>query len=285
MGGVQVKAMRGFRHRGRPVDAGQVLDVTREEAQSLVLHNRAVEVVDLPPCTRTSRRCPQGPDLTSVTPDCCRAHIREMLEWLAGAFAEAGITWWADYGTALGAVKCGGLYPMDKDGDLGVMQDDMEKVLALDGEATRAGFAFVFKPIRRTGPYGGGNSVKLRYSKTNHTNVDLFFWHEHDPRNECEHQGCQSRGRRFLGQRTIHRKTYVGVDRYKGKEVPVDRVFPLATVDYEGLSLPAPCGIREPGSKAAPHIEGYEAGSWFLEHRYGPGWHQDLAANHDGRAR
>lgn len=230
-------------------------------------------------CTRNSERCPEGKNLRQLTPECCKAKVTELLTWISEQFAREGITWWADYGTLLGAVKCGGQYPKDKDGDIGVLQSDLPKVRALEAIARRAGYDWVLKGPRQSGPFGGGNSIKLRYSAKNHINVDMFFWHPHDS-GTCRQPYCQDRRRRVPQDRQLgrawHRFAYISVDQYKGKEVPDAQLFPLTSVSYAGLTLPAPAGILKPGPTTP---------NWFLEHRYGPQWEQDRDANHDGKRR
>src|SRR5690606_26036568 len=87
---------------------------------------------------------------------------------------------------------------------------------------------------------------KIRISFHNHTNVDLFFWIERE-------------------DGTLFRNRYAKVDACKGREFPRDSLFPLSTVEWEGMTLPAP---RDPEA--------------FLAMRYGPGWRTPIPANNDG---
>jgi len=184
---------------------------------------------------------------------CCRAINVELLAWVADLFTRMGVTWWADYGTLLGAVRHSGIIPWDKDTDLGILEDDRRKVLELEPELRRIGLGF---SGRRLGP------IKFMASRQNRTNCDVFAWHEKAG--------------------VMHRHSYANVDDFKGKAFGKDKLFPLTTVEWEGLTLPAPGSVRMAGATPAPHVPGFEAGSWFLEHRYGPGWHTPLHANNDG---
>lgn len=238
--------LRAFRHRGRSLAAGAVVAVSAEEARALVQANRAV-LANVGPCTSDTERCDAATDYHQVTPACCRAHVRLIFERMLVWFD--ALPWWLDYGSVLGAVRHGGMVPHDKDGDIGMMQGDLERVLQLAPAIEAEGFSFAYGPAGKAGEFSGGNSVKVRRSATNHTNVDIFFWHERP-------------------DGLLDRKRYIHVDHFKGRAFRPERLLPLSTVDYEGLQLPAP---------ADPE--------WFCAHRYGPNWRTPIAANNDGRRR
>ena len=88
-------------------------------------------------------------------------------------------------------------------------------------------------------------SIKVRLSKLNHTNLDVFFW--------LNDAGVRRRPR------------YISVDSFKGRDFPASMLEPMSTVTWEGIELPAP---------ADPEA--------FLEMRYGPNWRTPIAANNDG---
>lgn len=173
----------------------------------------------------------------------------------------AGIRWWADYGTLLGAVRnprttwadypwlrqegretagpAPGIVPHDKDGDLGALWEDWVKFRALKGRIERAGLT-----VRLRWQSG---SAKILISRTNHTNVDVFFWN------------------RRRSNDVLFRKGYATVDRFKGREFRERQLFPLGQVQWEGMTLPAPVDPEA-----------------FLAMRYGPGWSKPIMANNDG---
>lgn len=176
----------------------------------------------------------------------------------------AGIRWWADYGTLLGAVRntqttwadypwlsqegrttpgpSAGIVPHDKDGDLGALWEDWIKFRALQSQIRRAGF-----DIRIRWQSG---SAKILTSRTNHTNVDVFFWHK----------------RRNTD--VLYRRGYAGVDKFKGREFRERDLMPLTKVEWEGMQIPAP---RDPEA--------------FLAMRYGAKWRTPIMANNDGIVR
>lgn len=219
------------------------------------------------PCDRDTKRCAAAKHYQSPTPACCLQHIRDLVDHFAGVADELGVTWWADYGTLLGAVRNQGIIPHDKDADLGVDADGFEALLNFQPDVpwedlpNRSpsrririrelhGFQWYHKlerpnRSRRRFNYAAGNSLKVFLSTTNRTNVDIFPWYENE-------------------SGVLYRKGYVGVDRFKGKEFHRDRLYPLQQMEWEHRTVPVP---------AYPE--------WFCRHRYGKDWQTPLHANND----
>lgn len=217
------------------------------------------------PCTRETARCADAKSYHTDLRPCCRALIVEVMDHFIGVAEELGLRWWADYGTLLGAVRNGGIIPHDKDADIGIMGDDWSKLLAYRSDIpwkkaggsfrpthTREvdGFEWVLKEPREAKTtaryeFTGGHLIKIRASKWNHTNLDIFPWYLHHGQYE--------------------RRRYISADRYKGRAFPPERLLPLSTVEWEGRTIPAP---------ADP--------AWMCQHRYGPNWKNPLRANNDG---
>jgi phosphorylcholine metabolism protein LicD len=222
------------------------------------------------PCTRSTARCADARHYDTELAQCCRSHIREIMAAVVEFFTLRKIVFWADYGTLMGAVcnplttwadypwlpqddrpdgpLAPGIIPHDKDGDLGVefkawpmARQHMQRFLTM----------------RRLHLHtnNGRASMKARLSKSNHTNVDMFFWRTVSP--------LERRARYPVG--TMYRDRYAGVDTYKGREFHKDLLFPLSKVEWEGMTLPAP---HDPEK--------------FLEFRYGKGWRTPVMANHKG---
>jgi hypothetical protein len=212
------------------------------------------------PCTRETQRCADATRYDAVLPDCCRGHLRRMVADIMRVLDSRNIVWWADYGTLLGAVRNPlttaadypwltlpaapippGIIPHDKDADFGILGVGFDVLKNLQQLLQREGYD---AQLRQLGP-----SLKVRLSSSNKTNVDLFVWRE------------RSDG-------MLLRNHYIAVDAFKGREFPKTELFPLSTVEWEGLALPAP---RDPAA--------------FCEFRYGSTWRTPVAANHDGRRR
>lgn len=249
--------------------------MSRESVQREVAQRLAARKVRRVPdaCTARSQRCHNARDYQVELRPCCRAHLVAVVTRAAAALTAAGAVWWADYGTLLGAVRnqlttwadypwlpqdgrttagpAPGIVPHDKDADLGVAWSSYDVVRRLlVGDSA---FHVHALPTR--------HSLKLMRSRVNQTNVDLFFWKESAGSDVVTWWGK----RKVIPAGHLYREQFAEVDRNKGKDFHRDMLFPLGTVEWEGLTLPAP---RDPEA--------------FLEMRYGPGWRSPIAANNDG---
>lgn len=217
-------------------------------------------------CTRDTQRCADARDYHAILRPCCRAHLIQIVADTVAFLEEHQITFWLDYGTLLGAVRnplttwadypwlphvgdvngpinaplAPGIIPHDKDADFGVLWSDWEKLMQMRAALQRKGYDVIARPT--------AGMVKIRLSAINQTNLDLFCWRE-------------KVGGAFYRTRYI----VPGVDAYKGRDIPAGMLFPLSTVDWEGMTLAAP---KDPMA--------------FCAFRYGLNWKTPIAANHDG---
>lgn len=165
------------------------------------------------PCTRTSSRCSDASNMKRMTRECCLSHIYEMTAAILEVFADLGICWWGDYGTLLGAARHQAIIPWDKDGDLGALHADLDRILlARDALNDRGYFATYWTRRER---------MKVRLSQLNHTNVDVFLWRERP-------------------DGTLYRKTYAACDRFKGREFPREWLEPFVELPFGELMLQVP---------------------------------------------
>lgn len=213
------------------------------------------------PCTSTSLRCADARDYRVPLRPCCRAHVIEIVRATQEELEVAGVVYWADYGTLLGAVRNplttwaaypwlpagetgpipAGIVPHDKDADFGFLAEEWPKLMQVRAALERRGYSLLASPV--------GRKLKVRLSAMNHTNLDLFGWHAR-PNGE------------------YYRPSYIEVDKYKGRDIPAGMLLPLSSVPWEGMTLPAP---------ANPEA--------FCAFRYGSSWRTPIAANHDGNRR
>lgn len=200
------------------------------------------------PCHRESRRCYTATSYKHPTQPCCRKGIMETLEFTGNLLADHGIAWWADYGTLLGVVRHKDLIPHDKDTDIGILGQDFPKLLTLREEAEAAGFGWGHSQLKG-GLFQGGNRVKIRWSRINHSNCDIFPWY-------LEEDGL------------FHRKAYIGIDQYKGRAFPKDWLFPLREGRFGDLIIPIPNKAEE-----------------LVKFRYGKDWRTPIQLNNDRKHR
>jgi hypothetical protein len=227
---------------------GQLSVVDLDAARALELAGwatRCDEFGEPVPCDATTFRCRNVRDYRNDTNDCCKGHVLQILTDLDALFRKHGITWWMDYGTLLGARRHGSMIPWDKDGDIGVLGSDWDKIWRVIDELEQYD---IVKKERRAGMYAAGNSIKVRLSTWNHTNVDIFPWYERE-------------------DGTMYRHNYVAIDQHKGREFHKSRLYPLIRMEYDGHQFPAPADT-----------------DWLLEHRYGD-WKKPLRKNNDGQRR
>lgn len=211
--------------------------------------------VPFQPCRADTPRCVDARDHRKELRPCCRGHLVALMKQAAAALNEIGALWWADYGTLMGAVRnpmttwahypwlsqegrttrgpAAGIVPHDKDADLGVAAQFYDVALRRLQNCDLHVVAFT-------------GSLKLQLSRRNHTNVDLYFWNQR-------------------ADGTLYRDRYAGVDDFKGRDIARDLLLPLTTVEWEGMTLPAP---RDPEA--------------FLAMRYGDRWRMPIPQNNDG---
>ena len=69
--------------------------------------------------------------------------LYQMLKVIDQVFTEEGVTFWADGGTLLGAIRHGGIIPWDDDIDLAIMDSDKQKILLSQEKFQKWGFDLV----------------------------------------------------------------------------------------------------------------------------------------------
>jgi hypothetical protein len=171
----------------------------------------------------------------ALRPACCTEHLLEMIGFTSDLLTRHGIVHWLDYGTLLGAVREGQLIPWDGDADFSILQRDEEAVLALEGEFEAAGHH-----VERPGLWRGHRGViRIRYSKINRGQLDLFMWQQRDGMLQPLEGGEEAWP--GMASRVAFPERFIA---------------PLGEVTLDGRSFPAPTAVEE----------------FLREHRYGPGW-------------
>ncbi|KAM6033166.1 LOW QUALITY PROTEIN: ribitol 5-phosphate transferase FKRP [Chlamydotis macqueenii] len=107
--------------------------------------------------------------LLAGRPPCCLRALRETARHVAGALESAGVRYWLEGGSLLGAARLGDIIPWDYDVDLGISEDVGKcrwLAAAAAGEAVEDAEGFWEK--------AGGEFYRVHYSRSNRLHVDLW---------------------------------------------------------------------------------------------------------------
>ncbi|NWT49411.1 FKRP protein, partial [Chroicocephalus maculipennis] len=106
------------------------------------------------------------------TPPCCLRALRETARHVVGALEAAGVRYWLEGGSLLGAARLGDIIPWDYDVDLGIYQEDMGKcrwlAAAAAGEPVEDAEGFLWEKAAE------GDFYRVHYSRSNRLHVDLW---------------------------------------------------------------------------------------------------------------
>ncbi|NXP43505.1 FKRP protein, partial [Heliornis fulica] len=106
------------------------------------------------------------------TPPCCLRALRETTRHVTEALEAAGVRYWLEGGSLLGAVRLGDIIPWDYDVDLGIYREDLGKcrwlAAAAAGEAVEDPQGFLWEKASE------GEFYRVHYSRTNRLHVDLW---------------------------------------------------------------------------------------------------------------
>jgi hypothetical protein len=172
-------------------------------------------------CTRETLRCDfwnWGPD--AVRPPCCTSHLTELTEFVHELLDRHAILHWVDYGTLLGAVRDEALIAWDTDVDLGFLEVDKPRILALESEITARGFLLDAE--------SGEGAIRVRYSAANEQHLDLFWWKEENGRLVSDEPG-----------------TYDWPGRHNQTAFPPSYLEEMQPVRLYGKDYPAPSPVHD----------------------------------------
>lgn len=209
-----------------------------------------VKKVVLPPgqidwygCGKDTGRCfgtvyedmPEYLYMSRWTPPCCLRNLRETARYLFNILNEAGVQYWLEGGSLLGAARYGDIIPWDYDVDIGIYQHEITKCsyLVEAEKHSNAGKKFVDKQGYTWEKALEGDFYRIQYSQFNHLHVDIFPFYEKDG--------------------IMTKKTWFETHR-QDREFPAHYLKPLETIDFIGMKASAPNHVRE-----------------FLEFKFGKG--------------
>ncbi|NXV71684.1 FKRP protein, partial [Atlantisia rogersi] len=106
------------------------------------------------------------------TPPCCLRALRETAQHVTTILEAAGIRYWLEGGSLLGAVRLGDIIPWDYDVDLGIYREDIGKcrwlAAAAVGEQVEDPQGFLWEKAAE------GDFYRVHYSRSNRLHVDLW---------------------------------------------------------------------------------------------------------------
>ncbi|XP_076138923.1 ribitol 5-phosphate transferase FKRP [Alosa pseudoharengus] len=130
-------------------------------------------------CSKETPRCfgtvrDDTPDylyLERWTPPCCLRALRETTKYVIGVLEGAGVRYWLEGGSLLGAARHQDIIPWDYDVDLGIYLEDVpncEQLRGLDSGSLVDAKGYVWERAVE------GDFYRVQYSEVNHLHVDLW---------------------------------------------------------------------------------------------------------------
>ncbi|NXF00365.1 FKRP protein, partial [Menura novaehollandiae] len=129
---------------------------------------------DTPRCFGTIHaRTPQYLVSGRWTPPCCLRALRETARHVVAELEAAGIRYWLEGGSLLGAARLGDIIPWDYDVDVGLYREDVAKcrwlaAVVATGEPVEDPEGFLWEKAAE------GEFFRVHYSRTNRLHVDLW---------------------------------------------------------------------------------------------------------------
>ncbi|NXE44459.1 FKRP protein, partial [Ptilorrhoa leucosticta] len=188
---------------------------------------------DTPRCFPTIRaRTPQYLLAGRWTPPCCLRALRLTARHVLAELEAAGVRYWLEGGSLLGAVRLGDIIPWDYDVDLGLYRDDVPKcrwlaAVASTGRPVEDPEGFLWEKAAE------GEFFRVHFSRANRLHVDLWPFY-------ARPGGVMTKDT-WLGHR-------------QDVEFPESFLVPLVPVAFVGVAAKAPNDPRA-----------------FLELKFGPG--------------
>lgn len=174
------------------------------------------------PCTRETETCPVTHDYTPLN-DCCKNIILDTLQYLCKKLEDNNIHYWLDYGTLLGAIRDKKFIPWDRDADIGILEEDEDKLRSLFPEFIKDRYHPTNYQLEN-GLYS--SHFQLHASIKNNRHVCIFSWYK---------DGDMLRRSNYIGMRSA-----VGTDAKKGGDFPFEWVKDRTIIEFEGNNYYAP---------------------------------------------
>nr|CAD7404016.1 unnamed protein product [Timema cristinae] len=194
--------------------------------KKVVLEKGAVEWYG---CTRETPRCfgtvtndmPQYLWEGKWTPPCCLEGLRRTARHVFDQLEAAGVRYWLEGGSLLGAMRMGDILPWDYDIDVGIYRDDIPLCSWLNQARSQPVIddkGFVWEKANE------GDFYRVQFSQVNRLHVDLFPFYKKNS--------------------TMTKDTWF-VTHKQDKEFPEHFLRPISSIDFIGRKVSAPNNIRD----------------------------------------
>lgn len=134
--------------------------------KSKQVENKLVNIKIENPCSQSTEKCIVSKEQN--LPDCCKEHLYELLKELSFLFDKIGIKYWLDGGTLLGAVRDGEMIAWDRNINIGILKNDLQKVKSVNKHLQVKGYYLT----------SYGNGYLVNYSRKNNLCVKMYSYLE-----------------------------------------------------------------------------------------------------------
>ncbi|XP_015109775.1 fukutin-related protein [Diachasma alloeum] len=182
--------------------------------------------VDWYGCSRETQRCfgsivngvPSYLYQNRYTPPCCLAGLRKVAHHVFDNLEKAGIRYWLEGSSLLGAMRNGDILPWDYQVEVGVNRDDLSRcpwLVKARNKPIADNYGFVWEKATE------GEFFKVQYSKSNRLHVNLLPFYVKN--------GTMVRDSWFL----------------KNRDFPDQFLHPMSNIEFAGRLVSSPNNIRD----------------------------------------
>ncbi|CAG2060842.1 unnamed protein product, partial [Timema podura] len=180
-------------------------------------------------CTRETSRCfgtvtndmPQYLWEGKWTPPCCLEGLRRTARHVFDQLEAAGVRYWLEGGSLLGAMRMGDILPWDYDIDVGIYRDDIPLCSWLNQARSQPIIddkGFVWEKANE------GDFYRVQFSQVNRLHVDLFPFYKKNS--------------------TMTKDTWF-ITHKQDREFPEHFLRPISSIDFISRKVSAPNNIRD----------------------------------------
>lgn len=154
------------------------------------------------------------------TPPCCLSNLRRTAKHVFNCLDDAGVRYWLEGGSLLGAMRNGDILPWDHDVDIGIYREDIKRCMWLQKAKSKPVIdskGFVWEKATE------GNFFRIHFSKINRIHVNIFPFYVRN--------GTMTKDSWFTGHKNMEFS-----DRF---------LHPMSSIEFLGRHVPSPNNIRD----------------------------------------